>query len=542
MLTGQLPFKGEYDQAVIYSILNVEPEQITDKPEELGSIIYKALEKSPEDRYPKAGDVINDLRKLQTDLEFHISKEKSASEKTKPSIAVLPFQNMSADPEQEYFCDGMSEEILNALEHVENLCVVARTSAFAFKGKQEDIREIGKKLNVNTVLEGSVRKSGNRLRITVQLINVADGYHLWSERYDRELEDVFAIQDEISLAIVENLKIKLLKAEKELILKRYTEDLEAYNLYLQGQYFWQMFTEEGFEKAFECCEQALKKDPNYALAYCGLGRIFFMQAYFVNLPPYKAYPEARNHTEKALSIDNTLAEAHGMLGQISAFYDWNWAAAEQKFRLGLQLNPNSSIIHIQYVNFLLIRERYDEAIIHANQAHNIDPLSNLTNSMAGYVMYRAGIYDAAIEEVQKAVTIFPNYYFLHYVLGLSYFSKSQIEEAITALKKAVDLSNDIPWMVTTLATIYRSIDQPDNASILFNDLKERAKNKYVPPVCFVLLYKAFGDMDQAFKWLERACEERDSFLLWLLSSKNDNFRIPYDQRSIELLKKIGLEI
>ncbi|GAG31946.1 unnamed protein product, partial [marine sediment metagenome] len=252
-------------------------------PKEIEQTIYKTLAKNPDGRYQKAEDILVDLIKLQKELESRISKEKTAVEKPKPSIAVLPFRNMSADPDQDYFCEGMSEEIINALTHIENLKVIARTSAFAFKDKHEDVREIGKKLDVENLLEGSVRKAGNRLRITAQLIKVSDGSHLWSEKYDREMEDIFDIQDEISLAIVDNLKVKLLGKERELIVKRYTENLEAYNLYLKGNYYWQMLTVEGFEKATECYEQAFKKDPHYALSYTGLASVYWLSSYWGNV-------------------------------------------------------------------------------------------------------------------------------------------------------------------------------------------------------------------------------------------------------------------
>jgi non-specific serine/threonine protein kinase len=286
MITGQLPFKGEHEAAVIHSIVNDTPEPLarykSDVPEKLQRIVGKAMEKDREMRYQHADDLGADLRNLKAEFETGVTKTLERVTKAQPSIAVLPFTNLSADKEQEYFCDGMAEEIINALTHVEDLRVVARTSAFSFRGKEIDIRDIGKKLNVETLLEGSVRKAGNRLRITAQLVNVADGYHLWSEKYDRNIQDVFAIQDEISLAIVDNLKVRLfgkekasLVKEKASLVKRRTDDVEAYNLYLKGIYFSQMWTVEGFENAIECFEQALQEDPNYALAYAGVAEVYF---------------------------------------------------------------------------------------------------------------------------------------------------------------------------------------------------------------------------------------------------------------------------
>jgi len=274
-LTREKPFKRTHDQATLYAVLNESPEPIEKFrkgiPPELESVVLRCIEKFPDNRYRNMETVISDLESVATKF------------KSFPSIVVLPFTNMSADPEQEYFCDGLAEEIINALTKIKDLKVVARTSAFVFKGEKLDVREIGRRLNVGTVLEGSVRKSGNRLRITAQLINVADGYHLWSEKFDRNLEDVFAIQDEISEAIVENLKVKLLKGEREAVFKRYTENMEAYSLYLKGIYFLRMYTVDGFKKAIEFFQAALQKDPDYALAYAGLAEVFYPAAFWGNV-------------------------------------------------------------------------------------------------------------------------------------------------------------------------------------------------------------------------------------------------------------------
>ena len=288
MLSGRLPFQGEYDSAMMYSILNNDPELIIGMPNELAKVVIKILVKDPRERYYPIDKLITDLRTHKKEIETEALKQKISDEEKLSSIAVLPFINMSADKEQDYFCDGMTEEIINALSHIENLRVIARTSSFAFKDKQEDVREIGKKLDVEHLLEGSVRKAGNRLRITAQLVKVSDGSHLWSERYDRELKDVFDIQDEITLAIVDNLKVKLLRKEKATIFKRYTKDSEAYNMYIKGSYYWQLFTTAGYEKANECFQQAIEKDPNYALVYEMLCRVCLSRAFYENLPPHEA--------------------------------------------------------------------------------------------------------------------------------------------------------------------------------------------------------------------------------------------------------------
>ncbi len=466
---------------------------------------------------------------------------KTSETKSKPSIAVMPFINMSADPEQEYFCDGMSEKIINALTHVEGLHIVARTSAFVFKDKREDIREIGKKLNVETLLEGSVRKAGNRLRISAQLINVADGYHLWSERYDREMKDIFDIQDEISLAIVDNLKVKLLGKEKAAIVKRHTEDLEAYNLYLKGTHYWQMLTIEGLDKAIECYEQALQKDPHYALAYTGMAWVYWISSYFGNVPPNEAYPRAKEYAKEALEIDDTLAEAHASLGFINMNYDWNWKAAEREFKQALQLNPNSALTHMQYSFLLTFTGRHEEAISEAKRARELDPLSSFINANSGLAFLYGGRYDEAIEILRMTITMNPNYFLSRYVLGMAYRGKSMIEEAIAEQKKSVDLSGGTPRAVTALATTYYEFGKKAKADKLFDSLKQRSGDEYVPPIFFYLIHRVRGEQDQAFEWLERACNEHDSFLPWFRVFPIESWRIPDEPRFKALMKKAGLD-
>ncbi len=296
------------------------------------------------------------------------------------SIAVLPFMDLSPDKDQEYFCDGVTEEIINALVHVENFKVIARTSAFAFKNKQIDIREIGRKLNVETLLEGSIRKDGNRLRITAQLIKVADGSHIWSERYDRNMKDVFEVQDEISISILNNLKIKLLGSTKSIISKRHTGNIEAYNLYLKGTYSWQALTPDGYRKAIEYFEQALQLDPDYALVYIGLAAINNVSTTFGNTAPDEAYPKANEYANMALKIDSTLAEAYSILGNVNTFYYWKWEKAEQHFRHALEINPNSALIHIYYSFLLTSTGRHEEALSEAKLARELDPLSSYINT------------------------------------------------------------------------------------------------------------------------------------------------------------------
>jgi len=457
------------------------------------------------------------------------------------SIAVLPFVNMSNDPDQEYFCDGMTEEIINALTHIEKLKVIARTSAFVFKDKYIDIREIGKELNVETLLEGSIRKADNRLRITVQLVKADDGSHLWSEKFDREQEDVFAIQDEISLAIADKLKIQLLGEEKAAIVKRNTENLEAYNLYLKGNYYCQMLTDEGFKNASGYYKRSLQLDPKYALAYVGLATVYWYSSYWGNMPPNEAYPKANEYINKALEIDNTLAEANSLLGMINFNYYWHWKKAELNFKQALRINPNSALIHIYYSFLLTCTENHEKAISEAKRAQELDPLSGYINSNVGTVYNWAGQYDRAIEACKKSISLNPNYYLAHYQLGFAYRGKSLLKEAFAEFKKAFELSEGIPLLVSVLAGFYNHIGNKDQAKKLLDNLLKRSRTEYVPATCLYLIYRNLNEPELAFKWLEQAFKDRDSFIPWFKVIPIDILRIPDEPRYKTLLKTWGLE-
>jgi len=457
------------------------------------------------------------------------------------SIAILPFANMSNDPEQEYFSDGMSEEIINKLSQIEDLRVIARTSAFAFKGKDEDMREIGRKLNVAHLLEGSVRKAGNRIRITAQLISVNDGSHLWSQSYDREMEDantIFAIQDEISLSIVDHLKVNLLGKEKTAIVKRYTEDFEAYNLYLKGRNSAQMITTEALEKAIEYYKQSLQIDPNYPPAYAGLAVAYGYMSYWGNIPPKEAYPIAKEYVKKALELDNTLAIGHVSLGFINMVYDYDYKAAEQELKLGLHLNPSSAIGHMYYSFYLTLTENHNEAIKEAKLAVELDPLSNYYNAQLGQSYNYAGQYDRAITELQKTISMFPNYFLPHFHIGGAYSAKSMFQEAIRHYEQAVDFSGGNHVAVSALAFAYFGNGELEKGEKLFESLELRSKNEYIPKFIFAQYNGFKGNLDLAYEWLEQAVDEHDSFIPWIIISPEIKANIN-DPRYMELMTKAG---
>ena len=419
--------------------------------------------------------------------------------------------------------------------------VPARTSAFMFKGKAEDIRDIGRKLDVRTVLEGSIRKVSNQLRVTAQLINISDGFHLWSDTFNRELKDVFQIQDEIAMAVADKLKLTLLGDEKVNVTKRHTDNIEANILYLKGKYLHLAYTAEGMKKAIELFEQAIQKDPNYAPAYSGLADTYYDISAFGLILPKEAMPRAKTYLKKALDIDENLAETHASLGRIIAMYDWNWTEAEQEFKRALELNPNSSIIYYDHCASLTVTGQFEEAIREAERARELDPLSSQINSGVGEEFYFAGRFDRAIEDLKKTIMMDPDQYYPHALLGLSYQGKHMMEESVAELEKAFKLpGGDNPMAASFLTVAFYRSGAKAEAEGLLESLNKRAKHEYVPSFLLFFINKARGDLDQAFKWLERACQDRDIILPYGLIWPDDSFLIPYDQKSTELLKKVGL--
>ena len=545
MLTGQLPFKGEYEMSVMYSILNEAPQPVSHLrsgvPVKLEQIISKAMLKNPGERYQSAGDLIADLLNLEKRLGATTSIETSAVTKPQSSVAVLPFANLSADPEQEYFCDGMAENIINALTQVQDLHVVARTSAFSFRGKETDIREIGRKLNVESLLEGSVQKAGSRLRITVQLINVADGYHLWSEKYDRNLEDVFAIQDEISQAIVDKLKVRVPGVDKAKLRKRYTEDPEAYNLYLKGRWFSEKYTEEGFNKAVEYFQLAIEKDPHFALAVAGLSDAYVGLGLIGCLPKEIAYGKARVEAEKAIEMDDALAEAHLALANIRLWLDWDLTAAEREFKRAWALNPsNAEVIH-QNAHMLVYLGHSEEAVMHMKQAVELEPLSILMNACLGQTLYLARRYDEAIEQLRKTIEMDPNFYSPYIWLALTYAQKGMYEQATETVRGLTTSRPGGKAARAVLGYIYSVSGRTSEAKDICDELKELSEKEPVTPYYLARIYAGLGKSEHSIECLRRCYEKRDASLSFLKTDPVwDNLRS--DPGFLDLLKKLNLGV
>ena len=456
------------------------------------------------------------------------------------SIAVLPFTDMSPEKNQEYFCEGMAEELIDALTKVVGLRVASRTSAFQFKEKGYDISEVGKKLNVQSILEGSIRKAGVKLRITAQLVDVSNGYHIWSEKYDREMEDIFTIQDEISVAIVDNLKVKLFKEEKIKLIKRYTDDSEAYDLYLKGRYFWIRRYEGGLQKGLEYFNQTVKKDPSYAPAYAGIADSLSVLGLLGWLPPKEAFPKAKENALKALDIDDMLAEAYTSLGWINYLYDWDWIVAEKTLKRALEIDPQYAIGHFFYALFLTWMSRFEEATAEIMKALEVEPLSLLLNVTLGLIFYFKRQYDEAIEQCLKTLEMETNYLLSNFYLGAGYMGKGMLKETISAFEKAVALSGESPYFLGFLGCAYAMSGQKVKARKILHQLYEISKKRYVSFYYRALIYWGLGDKDQLFKCFERAYMDREPLLVFIKSFPLF-VSIHSEPRFSDLLKKIGLE-
>jgi serine/threonine protein kinase/tetratricopeptide (TPR) repeat protein len=589
MVTGKLPFEGETPLSIAMKHKGESPrdpkELNSQISEDLNSVILKCLEKDKEKRYQSAEEVRSELERLEKGIpttEIEVPKRKPITSKEitvtiglkkllvptlvivaiiiaaviiwqilpkreavpppsdMHSIAVLPFEDLSPQKDQEYLCDGLAEELINRLTNIERVKVPARTSAFSFKGKELGIQDIGRDLKVEMLLEGSIRKADNKLRIQVQLVNVADGYPVWSQKYERDMEDIFALQDEISLAIVDNLKIKLLGDERDSIVKRYTEDIEAYNLYLQGRYFWNKRTREGLRKSVEYFEQAIEKDPVYSLAYAGIADSFVTIGDYLYLPPKEVFPAAREAALKALELDEELAEAHNALAAIKKYYDWDWQGAEREHKRAIELNPNYPTAHQWYAEFLSARGRFDEAFAEVKRAQELDPLAPIKYVSAGVIYWMAKQYDQAIEQCKKALELEPDFFIAFEYLAGSYFHKGMYDEFMLNREKFMALSGRSPKEIEDFRSAYIKAGIKGAIQSELNYFKKLSEQQYVSPLSIGVLYALIDEKDQAFEWLDKAFEEGSPFLVYLRHYPDlDNLRS--DPRFKALLKKIGLD-
>jgi len=584
MATGRLPFSGSTASETISRITHEQPEAIArfnyEVPLELDRITRKCLEKDRGRRYQSASELVVDLENLKRDSQSTGSVTTSVVTKKRwplqrlavigivlvavlasaglyffrrsdpvkgpigrqsiGSVAVLPFVNSNGDQGSEYLSDGITESIINSLSQLPRLRVMARATVFRYKGKEVDPGNVGRDLQVDAVLTGRVQQQADNLIVQADLVNVADGSELWGEHYTRKAVDVFAIQDEIARQITDRLRVRLTGEEQKLVSKHYTENPEAYDLYLKGRFFSGKGTEDGFTKGIEYYQQAITLDPDYALAYVGtavcyasLGGVLGFRA------PTETYPKSKEFASKALALDEGLAEAHSAMASYALGYEWNWSEAERQYKRAIELNPNYGFAHAGYGTYLEALGRFDEAVAERKLAQKFDPLSAFVAADVGYPLYYARRYDEAIEHYRKGLELDPKFSWGHLWIGQAYVQKGMFKEAIDEINQAIQLSGGDVRARATLGHAYAVNGRRDDALKVLTELQNRSRQRYVSPYYFALVYAGLGDNAQTIAWLQKAHDERQPYLM-LMKVEPVFDRLHSDPSFIAIERSVGL--
>jgi TolB-like protein/Tfp pilus assembly protein PilF len=548
MLAGSRPFLGSSAADTMAAILTAPALPLgrfaPTAPPELDRILTKALAKDRDERYQTAADLLVDLRALQRTLDSGITSPPIVTVPSAlpvNSIAVLPFLDLSAEKDQQYLCDGMAEEVTNALTRIPGLRVACRTSAFHFRG-EHDIREIGARLRVGAVLEAGVRRAGNRLRVTPRLNSVQDGFTLWSDRFDGEIRDVFDIQDEIARAIVDALKLHLSSERVDATrVSRRTENMEAYQLYLKGLYHWNRRLPQDIRIGLDYFQKALAEDPGYARAYAGMAACYIAPAYYGAAPPGTVIPLGRAAAEKALQIDESQAEAHANLGMIAAIHDYEWLASDRYFRRAMSLNPTSPTAFMWHSLFNLTpRGRFEEARRSAEHAVELDPLNPAANATLGAVYHYSRDHARAVEQLSRTLELQTDFPIAHYYLGKALTTLGRYEQAAQSLETARSLLVTSPAVAAPLALCRARAGAIEEARKLQRELEEVAAKRYLPAQALAEVHLGFGENDEALASLEKACDERSAQLLWLLGDEIYD-PVRSHPRFAALVKRMALE-
>ena len=466
------------------------------------------------------------------------SKQNAGAELPGKSIAVLPFDNLSRDPDNAYFAEGVQDEILTRLAKVADLKVISRTSTQKYKSAPDNLRDIAKQLGVSNILEGSVQRAADQVRVTVQLINATNDAHLWAETYDRKLTDIFTVESEIAKTIADTLRAKLTGSEERMMSKKPTANPEAYEFYLKGRFFWNKRTGVDLRKAIDYFNQAVAKDPSYALAYAGLADAYVLLSGFGAASPKDSLPQAKAAAEKALELDSTLGEAHASLAQALLAYDFDFAGANREFQHAIELNPNYATAHHWYGESVLAPlSQFEDAIAQLKRALQLDPLSMIINADVGTVLTNARRYDEAIEQLRKTLEMDPSFYYAHYNLGEALEMKGLTENAIAEYQRAIAL-NDDPVPQALLGHLYAKIGKKNEARQILQQLHESSKQHYVSPYLFAMIHIGLGEKDRAIDFLEKTYEDRDGYSIAFI--KVDPFLDPLhgDPRFEALVQKV----
>jgi eukaryotic-like serine/threonine-protein kinase len=554
MCTGVLPFRGTTSGATFNAILNsapTEPVRINpDLPGEMERIIGKALEKDGKLRYQHAADIRSDLQRLKRDsgsgkaavAAAGVTQAKAGHRwlfyaaivvvlvaiagasaylffgrgEAIDSIAVLPFVNVSGNPDTEYVSDGIAESLINSLTPLSNLRVVPRSMAFFYKGKGVDYKKIGKDLSVRSILTGRVVQRGDNLNIQAELVDVQKVSQLWSAQYKRKLADILNVQEKIAAEISDKLRLRLTGAEQKLLTKRYTENTEAYDLCLKGQYYGNKMTEGAFSRSIQYFNQAIEKDPGFALAWAGLANLYSGLSNLGYLAPRETFPQAKEAARKALALDDNLAEAHAVRAFAATYYDWDWPEAEKEFKRALALNPNNATVRMLYGVYLDCVGRFEEGLLEHNRARELEPVSMTVNSLIGSHYLLARQYDQAAKQLTATLEMDPNFAFARWLLGSVYMQKPTLGDAIAEMKRAVALEPGSPRYIAGVGIAYAAAGKRNEALKILRDLQELSKRRYVPPTSAALILSYMPEKrDEAFAELERGYEDRTTYMCQL---------------------------
>jgi serine/threonine-protein kinase len=606
MVAGEAPFSGETTSDVIVSVLDREPQPLAHYspgvPTELQEIVSKTLSKSREERYQTIEELAAKLKSLKQELEYSSRNETAGelasrtgkqvkrltssteyliswikrhqkavaltvamlitvlaasgyfqfarSHQTIDSLAALPFVNVGADPNTEYLSDGITESLINSLSQLPDLKVISFSSVSRYRGQRIDPQAVARDLGVRALLVGKVTQRGDDLLVSAELVDTRDNSHIWGEQYNRKLSGLLALQKEISREISDKLRLQLSGEQKERLTKRHTESTEAYQLYLKGRYHWNKWTPEGWQKSIDYFQQAIEKDPSYALAYVGVSNAYYALGFFDVMLPREAWPKAEDAAVKALEIDDTLGEAHAALGSVKYLYDWDWTAAERELKRAIELNPNDEVTHTVYAYYLHSMGRADEGLAEMKRAYELDPLSIRINSGLADMLAFAHAhreYDQAIEQFRKTIELEPAQWILgsiYWHLGAVYEKKGMYVEAIAEYQKGMNLSGDSD-LAAALEQDYKASGFREAKRVVMRKnlqkMIETSKRERVPPLPFAFIYAELGEKEQAFEWLEKAYEERSSALVHLgdgTACTCDALRS--DPRFADLLRRIGL--
>jgi len=582
MVTGHAPFTGDTAVEVASAILEKDPpplrRYLAHAPAELQQIVSKTLRTNREERYHDARELLEALKGLRRKLEFEAELEGSPTDRSwlrrtgsrtvvvlillvaalalalpfywhrnvttatslHKSIAVLPFENASKDPNAEYLSEGISEALINSLTELQRLRVVARSTAFQYKGKDVDPRRVGRELQVASVLTGRVRQSQDVLSIQVDLVDAVTGAQLWGEEYVRKISDVIAVKQAIAREVTAKLKLKLTGEDQRRLAKGDSTNTEAYRFYLRGRYFWNKRTPDGMKQAIAEFQQAIDRDPNFALGYVGLADCYTGLTFYNFAAPHEAMPKAKESAIKALSLDNTVAEAHASLAHVLMNYDWDWAMAEKEFKRSIELKPDYGTAHQWYaIHYLTATNRLEQSLQEMKRALELEPASLVMNTFMGATLYYAGRYDEAIDQCRRTVEMDPNFAVAHWHLGLAYEQKQVFDKAIEEFKKAISLSGGSPLMRAALGRVYAESQKKYEANEMLNELNELAKRQYVSAYEVAKIYVALGNSEKAFQLLAKAYAEHSFHLVNLNVCPQLN-SVRSDPRFQDLAQRVGL--